>query len=219
MPENQLDTPRQSRQPETAEAIFVPPELSPQHVLLRPEHQRAMPPIEMIGSLCEETSLHRIIKSMTTLYVEGHLLLQQARELDIGAEILARQAAGHCVANHDRYHELNGGTPPRKGFSNWLLWYVAAVLAPGSSIQILNFTPGGAFIEGVIWDWMADDDTTVDIHGTKLQKCPEKARVFEAICKLFRPLTDIAYECPNQRIGEISLVFTLSALEPNTCCA
>ena len=28
------------------------------------------------------------------------------------------------------------------------------------------------------------------------KKCPEKAKLFEEICRLFKPLTDIAYECP-----------------------
>ena len=34
------------------------------------------------------------------------------------------------------------------------------------------------------------------IRVLNLKKCPEKAKLFEAICKLFKPLTDIAYECP-----------------------
>ena len=84
-------------------------ELSPRNRLLKPEHRKAMPPMDMIGSQLEETSLNRIIKSMTALYVEGHSLFQQAQELDIGAEILSRQMAGYYLANHDRYHELNGG--------------------------------------------------------------------------------------------------------------
>ena len=41
-----------------------------------------------------------------------------------------------------------------------------------------------------------DEDPALDNQGTKLEKCPEKAKLFEAICKLFKPLTDIAYECP-----------------------
>ena len=44
------------------------------------------------------------------------------------AEILARQAAGHHLTNHNRYHELNGGNPPCKGFGNWL------VVVPGISL-------------------------------------------------------------------------------------
>ena len=87
--------------------------------------------------------------------------------------------------------------PPCKGFGNWLLWYVASVLAPGFSKQIPNATPGGTFIEGVKWEWMADEDTTVlSTQGTKLPKCQEKAMLFEKICKLFKPLTDIAHSCP-----------------------
>ena len=99
LPSNPSDEGPESGQPESAQALFMPPELSPGHELLRPEHHRAMPPIEMIGSLFEATSLNRIIKSMTALYVEGHPLFRQARELDIGAEILARQSAGHYLAN------------------------------------------------------------------------------------------------------------------------
>ena len=112
------------------------------------------------------------------------------------AEILARQTAGYYLTNHNRYHELNGGNPPCKGFGNWLLWYVASVLAPGFSGKVPNSAPGGSFIEGVIWEWMAGEDLALGTQGTKLQKCPEKARLFEDICKLFKPLTDIAYECP-----------------------
>ena len=178
--------------------IFMPvqPELSPRSRLLRPEHRRAVQKIGMVGSQSEETSLNRIIKSVTALYVEGQSLLQQAQELDIGAEILARQMAGHCLVNHDRYHELNGGNPPCNGFGNWLLCYVAAILAPGFSKQVPNAAPGGTFIEGVLWEWMADGDTTVDTIGTKLPKCLQKARLFESICRLFKPLTDIYYGCP-----------------------
>ena len=64
---NQPGTPRQSGQPETGEAVVMPPELSPRHQLLRPEHQRVMVVIvvviELTGSLFEETSLNRIIKA------------------------------------------------------------------------------------------------------------------------------------------------------------
>ena len=73
---------------------------------------------------------------------------------------------------------------------------MAAVLAPGFSRQVPNAAPGGSFIEGVIWEWMADEDTTLGTEGTKLQTCPEKAKLFEAICRLFKPVTDIAYDCP-----------------------
>ena len=128
VPENKPDATLQTGQPKVVEALFMPPELSERHELLRPERQRAMPEIEMIGSLYEETSLNRIINSMTSLCVEGHPLFQQARELDMAAEILARQTAGHYLVNHDRYHELNGGNPPCKG---------------GFSKQVPNFAPGG----------------------------------------------------------------------------
>ena len=70
---------------------------------------------------------------------------------------------GHYLANHDRYHELNGGNPPCNGF-NWLLWYVAAVLAPGFKDKVRNSTPGGTFVEGVIWEWMVEGDTTLSSH-------------------------------------------------------
>ena len=110
-----------AEQPEPVEVALALPELSPQQKLLRPEHREAMPEIDKIGDRFEETSLKRIIKSMTLLYVEGHTLFQQARNLDMDAEILARRAAGYYVTNHNRYHDLNGGNPPCKGFGNWLL--------------------------------------------------------------------------------------------------
>ena len=45
---------------------------------------------------------------------------------------------------------------------------------------------------------MADDDdpTALSSQGAKLHKCPEKAMLFETICNLFKPLTEIAYSCP-----------------------
>ena len=137
-------------QPETGEATSVLSELSPRQRLLRPEHRKALPEFDEIEERFEETSLNRITKSRTLLYVEAHTLFQLARSLDMDAEILARQAAGHCLTNHNRYHELNGGDPPCKGFGNWLLRYVASVLAPGFSTRVPNAAPGGSFIEGVI---------------------------------------------------------------------
>ena len=73
------DATPQIEQPELVEASPVPPELSPRQELLRPEHWKAMPEIDMIGSQFEETALNRIIKHMTLLYVEGHTLVQQAK--------------------------------------------------------------------------------------------------------------------------------------------
>ena len=118
---------------------------------------------------------------MTSLYLEGHTLFQQVRNRDMDAEILARQTAGYYLTNHNRYHDLNGGNPPCKGFGNWLLWHVASVLAPGFSGKVPNSAPGGSFIEGVIWEWMVDEDPALGTQGTKLQKCPEKAKLFEEI--------------------------------------
>ena len=43
---------------------------------------------------------------------------------------------------------------------------MATIVAPGFSQQVPNSTTGGTFIEGVLWEWMADGDTTVDTMGT-----------------------------------------------------
>ena len=43
---------------------------------------------------------------------------------------------------------------------------------------------------------MVTQPWTLWVPGTKLPKCPQKARLFEAICRLFKPLTDIYNECP-----------------------
>ena len=122
------------------------PELSPRQRLPRPEHRVALPDIDKEGTRFEQTSLNHIIKNMTLLYAEGHSMFQQAREWNMDAEILARQAAGHYLTNHNRYHYLNGGNPPCKGFGNWLLWYVASVLAPGFKANISTPTTGGSFM-------------------------------------------------------------------------
>ena len=63
---------------EPVESAPVQPELSPRQRLLRPERQRAMPEIDVIGSQFEATSFNRIIKSMTS-HVEGHPLFQRVR--------------------------------------------------------------------------------------------------------------------------------------------
>ena len=137
----------------------------------------ALPDIDKVGSRFEETSLDHIAKNMTLLYVEGRSLFQQAREWNMDAEILARQAAGRYLTNQNRYHCLNGGNPPCKGFGNCLLWYVASVLAPGFKTNISNPTTGGSLVEGVIWEWMADEDpTALGTQGVKLPKCPEKVK-------------------------------------------
>ena len=66
--------------------------------------------------------------------------------------------------------------------------YVAAVLAPGFKEQVPKSAPGGTFIEGVMWEWMTEGDTTLSSHGAKLPKCPQKVKVFEAICKSYSSL-------------------------------
>ena len=84
------------------------------------------------------------------IYEHGPELFNQAREWHLGVEIMSRQSAGHYGSNHGDYHNLAPSNTPCKGYGNWLLWYVAGILAPGFHSKITSPTKGGAYIEGVL---------------------------------------------------------------------
>ena len=49
---------------------------------------------------------------------------------------------------------------------------------------------GGAFIEGVLMAWVTDPKESVswEARSIRLKKNPSKARLFEEVCNVFRPL-------------------------------
>ena len=84
----------------------------------------------------------------------------------MGAGILTRQSSGYYGPNHEDYHT------PCKGYGNWIPWYLAKLIAPGSHRKISNPTTGGTFIEGVLNEWMVapEDPNTWESQTIRLNK-------------------------------------------------
>ena len=151
------------------------------------------------------------------IYEHGLPMLKKAKEWHLGAKLIARQSKGHYTSNHGACHNLSSDDTPCKGYGNWIL-YVAGILAPGFHDKIANPTKGGSYIEGVLTEWKASpkDPTTRESRTVRLQKRPEKAQLFQDICKLLVPLTDLYSDCPRlaaqmRRVSDWESLETLCA--------
>ena len=153
---------------------------------------------------------------MCDVYVKGPKLFSQAKEWHMGAEILTRQSPGYYGSNHDDYHSLAPSDPPCKGYGNWILWYVAGIIAPGFHGKVSSPASGGAFIEGVLTEWTVapKDPSTWESQTIRLKKIPKKAQLFQELCDLLRPVTRLYGDCPRlaSQLKSVSNPETLETL-------
>ena len=117
--------------------------------LLRSKHRPILPTFEEFGVIGKTET--RLIDFTTDqcrdFYENGLLLSRQAREWHVGAELIARHSKGRYTSHHGACHSLPSNDTPCKGYENWILWYVAGILAPGFHGKIANPMKGGATVE------------------------------------------------------------------------
>ena len=125
------------------------PQADQREGLLRSKHGPILPAFEEFGVIdkTEARMIDFITDQCRDIYEHGLPMLKQAKEWHLGAELIARQSKGHYTSNHGACHNLPSDDTPCKGYGNWILWYVAGILAPGFHGKIANPTKGGSYIE------------------------------------------------------------------------